>query len=261
MLGIVFADALRETDLPPNVREVASTLVDGYADATEGFAFCLSEKGDLLSQWRAYASDGAGISIGFSRDILERDFGRVSFGAQFFDLLSVTYGEESLRKGLRTFASMVGEEFAKYGDFVQLRDGISKQEAQRLLADRDIDPSGLFVGTRDDSLELLQLLVKKLSALHFRIYATKPQSFHEECEWRLIRYQHRVHAMRIEYQADVYSIKPFVSCLIAEPAKEVVQQVILGPRNRSDKHWVRAFLESIGLGHVQVAQSAVKSYR
>ena len=32
------------------------------------FAFCLSEKGDLLSQWRGYADDGAGVSIGFKVD-------------------------------------------------------------------------------------------------------------------------------------------------------------------------------------------------
>lgn len=34
---------------------------------------CFSEKGDLLSQWRAYADDGRGVSIGFSIDDMEID--------------------------------------------------------------------------------------------------------------------------------------------------------------------------------------------
>lgn len=34
------------------------------------WAFCLSEKGDLLSQWRGYASDGAGFSIGFDEETI-----------------------------------------------------------------------------------------------------------------------------------------------------------------------------------------------
>jgi len=31
----------------------------------DGLGFCLSFYGDLLSQWRGYADDGCGVSIGF----------------------------------------------------------------------------------------------------------------------------------------------------------------------------------------------------
>lgn len=40
--------------------------------ANEGLGFCLSERGDLLSQWRGYAAQGGGVSIGFSTDFFER---------------------------------------------------------------------------------------------------------------------------------------------------------------------------------------------
>jgi hypothetical protein len=36
------------------------------------YAFCFSEEGDMLSQWRAYADNGFGVSIGFSKNILEQ---------------------------------------------------------------------------------------------------------------------------------------------------------------------------------------------
>ncbi|MDX9860407.1 MAG: DUF2971 domain-containing protein, partial [Rhodospirillales bacterium] len=38
-------------------------VVDG--NATSAFIACFSEEGDLLSQWRAYADDGLGVTIGF----------------------------------------------------------------------------------------------------------------------------------------------------------------------------------------------------
>ena len=36
------------------------------------WAFCLSEEKDLLSQWRGYADNGSGISIGFKGDFLDK---------------------------------------------------------------------------------------------------------------------------------------------------------------------------------------------
>jgi len=38
----------------------------------DGLGFCLSEDGDLLSQWRGYADEASGLSIGFSQDYLEK---------------------------------------------------------------------------------------------------------------------------------------------------------------------------------------------
>lgn len=44
------------------------------------FATCFSLEGDLLSQWRAYADDGKGISIGFDRKKLIDGFENVANG-------------------------------------------------------------------------------------------------------------------------------------------------------------------------------------
>jgi len=37
---------------------------------TDGLGFCLSENGDLLSQWRGYAGNATGVAIGFSAEYL-----------------------------------------------------------------------------------------------------------------------------------------------------------------------------------------------
>lgn len=39
-----------------------------FEEKMDGLGFCLSEDGDLLSQWRGYAGDATGFSIGFSKE-------------------------------------------------------------------------------------------------------------------------------------------------------------------------------------------------
>ena len=240
--------------------DIASIIVEGYADSTEGFAFCLSENGDLLSQWRSYGRDGSGISVGFSTDILAQDFGDVNFGARFYELIKVGYGEDGLQKALKPLAEEVGAEFAKFGPFAHLKDGMTKERALLMLADRE-QQAKVFGSANNNAYELLDRLLKSLAPLHFQIYGTKPVHFHEECEWRLLRYRHKVALPDIEYFADDHSVRPYITSLIADPAKEAVQEVILGPKHRTKLEWMRAFLASVGLSHVRVLRSSIESYR
>ena len=260
VLGRVFAQLLRDTELPPELVDVAAVIVEGYPDSTEGFAFCLSENGDLLSQWRSYGRDGSGIAVGFSPDILTEDFGEVNFGRKFFEMIKVKYGEDCLQSSLKPMADEVGAEFAKFGTFARLKDGMTKERALLMLADRE-QQAKVFASANDDSSELLARLLKSLAPLHFQIYGTKPVHFHEECEWRLIRYRHKVALPDIEYFADDHSVRPYITSRIADPARYAIQEVILGPKNRTNPDWMRAFLTSVGLQHVRVRRSSIESYR
>jgi hypothetical protein len=51
--------------LVEQVRELCSKVA--------ALGFCMSANGDLLSQWRGYASDGAGYAIGFDQDQLTKE--------------------------------------------------------------------------------------------------------------------------------------------------------------------------------------------
>lgn len=260
VLGRVFAKMLQSSGLPKGVVDVASVIVEGYPDQTEGFALCLSEKGDLLSQWRAYADNGAGMAIGFRPEILEKDFGDVSFGKKFFELKRVEYGELGLEKVLSPLIKEVKEQFSEQ-EGIRLRDGVTREQALRSLSDRKSDFGPLFSGDYPNVEKQLQCLLKILAPLHFLIYDTKPTSFHEECEWRLLRYRHRVALPEVEYDAGREAVRAYISCLIADPAVDAVSEVILGPKNRSDINWVRAFLQSVGLPKVSVLRSGIESYR
>lgn len=260
VVGQVLTRMLAETALPPGVRDVASLIVEGYPYATEGFAFCLSEQGDLLSQWRAYADNGGGVSIGFDREVLAADFGDVSFGARHYEIVKVSYGDDALTDMLRPVVEQLVTELSPYSDFVRIKEGVSRKDATaRLFGERNVQ-TGLLVGDQG-SKKPLSALLKIVSSLHFKIYETKPRTFFEEQEWRLLRHHHRVPLACIEYAASGQSIRPFVTCLMADPAKEAIKRVILGPRHRSHIDWVKAFLASVGLDHVEVLRSTAESYR
>lgn len=69
-------------------------------DVYKSWAICFSEARDMLSQWRGYANDGAGVCIGFKREYLE-EFGHVfdEFQTRFLlGLKQVDYSPEGIDK-------------------------------------------------------------------------------------------------------------------------------------------------------------------
>ena len=56
--------------LAPEAIQTIKNSVALLEKIMDGLGFCLSEEGDLLSQWRGYAADASGVSIGFSKEYL-----------------------------------------------------------------------------------------------------------------------------------------------------------------------------------------------
>lgn len=87
----------RDTD-----SEQLSTICDELSDALERIenvnicAFCLSEKKDLLSQWRAYCPPAGGFSLGFDSNDLAR-----TVRSQDFHLAPCIYNTREQRSLLR----------------------------------------------------------------------------------------------------------------------------------------------------------------
>lgn len=100
--------AERETD--PKLSSVM-TKVSGlyrlYGSTACCLAFCLSEDGDLLSQWNAYADDSKGICIGFHHEDLDWDMvtgnflSASGFGTPVFEVSRVEYGKKRLKQKVR----------------------------------------------------------------------------------------------------------------------------------------------------------------
>lgn len=60
---------------------------------TKNYLCCFSENADLLSQWRAYSSDGEGVAIGFNARLLSQ----VS-DMYHFDFIKVIYDNVKIKK-------------------------------------------------------------------------------------------------------------------------------------------------------------------
>lgn len=68
--GEDFENLLNEYVLAERAGEEKARMAMELLDNLHFYVACFSEHGDLLSQWRAYAQDGEGISIGFDREYL-----------------------------------------------------------------------------------------------------------------------------------------------------------------------------------------------
>lgn len=79
------------------------------SEITKNWVFCLSELSDDLGQWRGYADDGKGISIGFSTEIFNRinitDTDRPS--SEDFWFQQVIYGEDNSERYFNEIVSPV----------------------------------------------------------------------------------------------------------------------------------------------------------
>lgn len=82
--GTLVLDALTHLAKRDNLDSAAISRVQEAVvhlqDEVDGLGLCLSENGDLLSQWRSpYADDGTGVAVGFSRAYLQ------SLAASFYE--------------------------------------------------------------------------------------------------------------------------------------------------------------------------------
>ena len=61
----------RERNLSPHALDDFAKKTTFLLEVFSAAGFCLSAEGDLLSQWRGYADNGAGVAIGFEPKTIE----------------------------------------------------------------------------------------------------------------------------------------------------------------------------------------------
>ena len=86
----ILIELANEADLTLAAQGRLESALRGGFDFFDGLGFCLSEEGDLLSQWRGYANDGTGVSIGFNREYL------VALGAKLRESEGRSFGLKKL---------------------------------------------------------------------------------------------------------------------------------------------------------------------
>jgi hypothetical protein len=222
----------------------------------DGLGFCLSEQGDVLSQWRGYADDARGVSIGFNRPYLEK-LSASSLGAfgQGFTLHRVVYDPA-------THEAQVEPTYKELRNLIDA--GAYKNPGKRTLLDGRSDEE---VAADDTKIkDANAALLVKLLGLYPMLHELKSKAFEEEKEWRLVSVyltgaSGSVTHPELEYRARGATVVPYRDYVLNEIADHpAITEIVLGPRHATPPDIIRAMLKQLGFGDVAVRKSAA-SYR
>ena len=212
-------------------------------DLWEGLGVCLSEEGDLLSQWRAYAADGSGVSIGFDREYVDwlvqssrgtdtdLELHQVKYEFQAHDQI-VTPAYLELRRLLESDT-----------DFpVNVSPELRKSDAPKIVE-------------LNGRLAISTLLLAAMDAFN-GVFSLKHPAFTEEKEWRLLHRHDFLPMHPCLYRPISDGIVPYKTCLLRDSARSRIAEVVLGPKHSTPVPVVQNYLAQQGFPNVKVRRSA-----
>lgn len=223
----IIDNLVQDFDSPEEFREAISKFFN--PSKADGLGFCMSKEGDMLSQWRGYANDGMGVSIGFSTKYFDK-IGQAQDTESGFSFREVNYNEREQTKMVRPLLNSIDK-------FARSIPSFASEEATDKLTSQ----------------------IRTFWDLKFRI---KNPAFSEENEWRLI--SPYIPDDQQEPDPDPVMLRAVNNRLI--PYREYpimegqIKKVILGPKNISKAVDLRNYLELQGFSNVDISSSSA-SYR
>ena len=188
---------------------------------------CFSAERDLLSQWRGYADDGQGFSIGFSAEALR------SIARNLNETHTIELELEEIE-----YKADLDTEFVKY-----FKEFVDKQE---------YSANGSFSSMSLDNARLPGW-VKRVSLM-------KNVAFKEENEFRLFTLDAQPDVKGFGYQVAGSKLSPYLEVSLQANLGDIITSVVIGPKNTSEKHHIRDFVQKCGFTNVYVSKSRA-SYR
>jgi hypothetical protein len=217
------------------------SLVGGAA------GICLSQEGDLLSQWRVYSENGSGVSIGFDQTC----FGVT--GSPLPPLKQIIYDWTAQKQLIEKELDYIIE---------LVRKGAGQPVTLLMLGDDN--------KRKEDRAALYQKLSWAVFYLLPHLFELKNPAFQEEKEWRAIKIITPADAAteggfwvlnEMDFHALPDRIVPHKEILLdTNLGRPVICDVVLGPRNVTPPPIVEAALERQEWKGVRVRKSKV-SYR
>lgn len=250
--------ALAERDkLDPKKQSLLSENLALVHDEFDALGCCLSEEGDILSQWRAYANDGKGFSIGFNKayfELMEKKVKSIKLRqVSYVDLANI----ETLAPLEKHYQSIV----TQLNEIPEINSKLSGLLDVRTPLERRADGKAYK--------KALTKLLTKIYKLYNEIFTFKSVAFKEEKEWRVFyMYPPGIYQFMdsVEFSVDGYrptadKLIPFkVLKRVKEDAPQWINEVVIGPKNQTPIHVVRNVLKQYGFEGVNVRTSAA-TYR
>lgn len=237
---------LAERDnLDVNARERLRDSIAFMEGMLDGLGFALSEDGDLLSQWRGYADDARGVSIGFNRMFLEK-FAESSKNKKTpgFDLYKVEYEANTHETKVEP----------TYRELRRLIDaGAFKIPGIRTLLDNRTEEE---VAMEVENIKGVQrALYFKILELFPHLFRLKMPAFKEEREWRLVSILMHDSSDECLYRSTQNRVIPYRVFKLSQSDIPAIEEVVLGPKHETPIHVVESMLIQAGFGKVNVRRS------
>ena len=247
------------------IDETMDMISDSVDDGDfSNFVLCFSEEPDMLSQWRGYANDGKGISIGFSKELLQQ---KCNEEKSVFRLEKVSYISEERRKKIVRAKAVSANRTLK-----GLRKWIVKEIT---LDDASEDTDGLLLFNFHGMIQYMMTDSLRYKQIGFR----------EEKEWRLFLsdqayknpewvvgegsigggpkgFAETLEYLRnkIEFSISDNNIMPFVPLPFSDLGDGFVKEIWVGPKSRIALKDIELYLAKNNYKDVSV-QFSRTSYR
>jgi hypothetical protein len=217
----------------------------------DGLGFCLSSYGDLLSQWRGYADDACGVSIGFGAPYLRSLVHSERVRDPHFALHQVRYKQVE-------HEAEIDDIYAELRKLIKA--GAFKRPGMSGLLDTR---SPLQMMADDEAIKQAnEQLMFKLYELAPKQFTLKASAFSEEKEWRLVSVIEGNKFNECEYRASRNRVIPFrtirlgnLTTIGTSRKLKPIREVFLGPKNATPTNVVQAMLKQAGFGDVRVKKS------
>lgn len=203
-------------------------------------AFCLSWSSDLLSQWRGYGDDGSGFSIGFSQKYLRIliENSKYEIGDAVMD--NVIYSNEE------------HEKFAQH-TYKALKNVITSIDELRNAKNTN---RKIAKGTINETVGLDLSDFSDAISGSSNLFLHKDPAFKEERESRILC-NISGRSKGLLHRTAKNAIIPHIELRISnhDSQYQLIQEVILGPKNNTPKSVVRNLLYNNGFSGVKVTKS------
>ncbi len=241
-------DLAREAKVPDRKIKKLNDTFYFFQQAIDTLGLCLSEEGDLLSQWRGYSEDGKGVSIGFSKEYLD-------IWTQNKDAKTII----SLAKALYAYEDQMNVVRPLFSEIKSAIDEGALDEINfgTLLTPKSEEE---IESERQKYFKRSNLLFMKVFPVIDIMYRLKNEAFAEEKEWRL-----RSIFLKTEKEESLFRSKddriiPFKVFYLPNYEIPVINKIFLGPKNKTPLHTVKCLLQQYGMSEVVVEVSKA-SYR
>lgn len=221
-------ESLRPSPVTDYFRKASYTLDTATHTGKDVAGICFSAEKDLLSQWRGYADDGRGFSVGFSADALR------SVARKLNETHRITLQLEAIEYVARLDADFL-RDFKVFVD---------KQEysANGLSASVTIDNVGL------------QYWVKRACLM-------KNIAFEEEREFRLFSLYINPDVEGFGYRVAGIKLSPYLEVSLEDRLSDIITSVVIGPKNTSEEDHIRDLVKRSGFSNVYDVSKSKASYR